>query len=112
VPIPLSSKRYRERGYNHAEVIASYVAKYFKLVMNSKLLIRVKDTKPQYKLSRKERFENIRGAFDTIREKKIPRSIVLIDDVATTFSTLQEAAMVLKQSGVKKVLGVTFAREA
>lgn len=111
VPIPLSSKRLRERGYNHAEIIGRHVAKYFNLVMSNKLLVRIKDTKPQYRLSRKERFENIRGAFDIIREQRIPDSIILIDDLATSLATLKEAAKVLKRNGSKRVLGVTFARE-
>ncbi|OGH18701.1 MAG: hypothetical protein A2868_02780 [Candidatus Levybacteria bacterium RIFCSPHIGHO2_01_FULL_40_15b] len=112
IPIPLSSKRLRERGYNHAEIIASHVAKYFNLKMDPKILIRIKDTRPQYRLNRKERFENIRGAFDTIREKtKIPNSVILVDDLATSLATLKEAAKVLKQKGSKRVLGVTFARE-
>lgn len=115
VPIPLSPKRLRERGYNHAELLASYVAKYFNLAMSGRLLVRIKDTKPQYKLKKHERLENVQGAFG-VREyaswrTKIPRSVVLVDDIATTFATLKEAAKVLKSAGAKRVFGVTFARE-
>ena len=115
IPVPLSMKKFRSRGYNHAELLASYVAKYFHLVISNKLLVRVKDTRPQYKLGKKERFENIRGAFN-IRESagrrtEIPKSVIIIDDIATSFATLHEAAKVLKRAGTKKVLGITFAKE-
>ena len=111
VPIPLSSKRLRERGYNHAEIIGHHVAKYFHLVISNKLLVRIKDTKPQYKLNKRERLENVQGAFGIAKNAKIPNSVILIDDGATAFATRKEAAKVLKQKGSKKVLGVTFARE-
>ena len=115
IPIPLHKARERERGYNHAGIMAYYVAQYFKLVVSDKLLVRVKDTKVQYKLNKEARIKNLVGAFgireSASRRTEIPRSVVLVDDVATTFATLKEAAKVLKSSGAKKVLGVTFARE-
>ena len=111
VPIPLSPKRFRQRGYNHAELLTSYVAQYFSLKINTKLLVRTRDTKPQYELGRKARQENISGAFSIRSDSKIPNSIILVDDLATTFSTLKEAAKVLKRAGAKKVIGITFARE-
>lgn len=111
VPIPLGNRRFRERGYNHAEIIASYVAKYFGLDIEPQVLIRLKNTKPQYKLSRKERFENISGAFGVCENQGVPKSVIIIDDIATSFATLKEAAKTLKKAGAKRVLGVTFARE-
>ena len=111
VPIPLSSGRLRERGYNHAEKIASQVAKNFELKIEPRILVRIKETKPQFKLSKKERLENIRGAFGIRENQQVSNSVVLIDDVATTYATLKEAAKVLKSAGAKRVLGVTFARE-
>ncbi len=111
VPIPLSANRLRERGYNHAELIVLHVAQYFKLKMARDVLIRVKNTKPQYKLNKEERRKNIEGAFGISKTVKVPSSVILIDDIATSFATLKEAAKVLKRSGAKKVLGVTFARE-
>lgn len=111
IPIPLSQKRLRERGYNHAGLLASYVAKYHKLKLNSKALVLVKDTKPQFKLSKKDRIENVRNAFGVNKKLKLPENAILVDDIATSFSTLREAAKALKRKGVKKVLGVTFAWE-
>lgn len=111
VPIPLSSKRLRERGYNHAELLASYVGQYFKLKMVRDVLIRTKDTKPQYKLNKEDRIRNIASAFAIRENQKAPESVVIIDDIATSFATLKEAAKVLKRNGTRRVLGVTFARE-
>lgn len=116
IPIPLSSKRLRERGYNHAELLASYVAQYFKLKVHRDVLVRVKDTKPQYKLNKEERIKNIEGAFEVAKNANPPAggpsSIILVDDIATSFATLREAAKVLKhRGGARQILGVTFARE-
>ncbi len=111
VPIPLSTKRLRERGYNHAELLSNYVAQYFKLGSDNKILTRSKETKPQFRLNREERKKNVEGAFDVAKSSKVPSSIILIDDIATSFATLKEAAKILKRKGARKVLAVTFARE-
>ncbi len=115
IPIPLHKNRERRRGYNHAEIIASYVAQYFKLPIQNDILARVKNTKPQFKLNKKERINNLSGAF-RIRgsvgwRTKISESVIIVDDITTSFATLKEAAKVLKRAGSKRVLGVTFAKE-
>ncbi|HVZ12799.1 MAG TPA: ComF family protein [Patescibacteria group bacterium] len=119
VAIPLSRGRFKKRGYNHAELLGSYVAQYFALNNNSQLLVRVKDTRPQFKLSREERLKNLKDAFaiskkylDSNKNVHLPSSVVLVDDIATSFATFREAAKVLKRAGVRHVLGVAFAHEA
>jgi ComF family protein len=111
IPIPLSQKRLKTRGYNHAELLGNYVAQYFKLKINNKILFSVKDVKPQLKLNKEERIKNMEKAFGINKNFKIPENIILIDDIATSFSTLKEAARILKEKGAKKVIGLTFARE-
>lgn len=125
IPIPLSPRRLRERGYNHAEILASFVAKYFDLKIEPKILVRIKETKPQFRLNKEERKKNVEDAFSVRKDPKtpllgqrptgpaanIPKAVVIIDDLATSLATLKEAAKVLKSAGAKKVLGVTFARE-
>jgi competence protein ComFC len=111
IPIPLSDKRLRQRGYNHSELLSNYVAQYFKLKETPKILKRIKETKPQFKLKKDERIKNIANAFGIHKNAKIPEFVILVDDIATSFSTLKEAARVLKRAGVKKVIGITFARE-
>ena len=113
VPIPLSSNRFRKRGYNQAEILAKGLSKKFGFeVCNG--LDRVKETRSQVGLTKKERRKNVKGAFalkkkfeDSLKGKKI----VLIDDVLTTGSTFSEAASVLKRNGATKVWAVAFARE-
>lgn len=112
--VPLYSRKEKKRGYNHSSLLASYVAQYFNQEINTKLLIRTKETKPQFKLSALERTKNIKNAFEIncAYEKIIQkRVIILVDDVATTCTTLSECAKVLKKAGAHKVYGVTFAKE-
>jgi ComF family protein len=114
LPIPLHKKRLRTRGYNQSELLASYVAQYFGLKMNNEILIRTKETKPQFDLSRVQRFSNMSDAFSVnkIYKNQLQNQMVLlIDDIATTCSTLRSAAKVLRKAGSGEVYGVTFAKE-
>lgn len=107
VPIPLSTQKIKQRGYNQAELLAKYLSKKF-LIPTQNLLIRIKNTNPQSKLSRNEREINIHGAF--VLKSPIPiDTVFLVDDIVTSGVTLNEAAKVLKKSGVKRVYGVTLA---
>lgn len=116
VPIPLSSSKLRKRGYNQAEILAKALSKKLK-IPNQNILKRTKETQSQFELKRRERQENIKGAFEL---KKYPSassgfrkncSIFLVDDVVTTGSTLKEAANILKRAGAIKVFGLTLARD-
>lgn len=114
LPIPLSKKRLRARGYNQSELLASYVAQYFGLKMNNNLLFRIKETKPQFSLHKDQRFSNMSGAFSISQKYKNQlqnQTILLVDDVATTCSTLRSAAKTLRKAGAGEVYGVTFAKE-
>lgn len=114
IPIPLSRKRYRERGFNQSEllckeIIACDTENYFEL--ETKSLIRKKDGEHQARIeNRNERLKNIIGSFGVVNGEKIKnRNIILIDDVTTTGATLAEAKKVLKENGVKKVVAFTIA---
>lgn len=113
VPIPLSSKKLRKRGYNQAEILAKELSKKFGLKVID-CLERVKDTKTQVGLNKKERQENIKGAF-RIKSKYSANfknsRVILVDDVLTTGSTFSEAASVLKHSNVRQVWAVALAKE-
>lgn len=116
IPIPLSSSKLKKRGYNQSEILAKNLAKKFDFPVYN-LLERVKETKSQFNLSKKERKENMTGAFALNSKLLIHNSelknanIFLIDDVLTTGTTLSEAAKVLKKAGAKSVWGIAFARE-
>lgn len=111
LPIPLNKKRQRQRGFNQAEEIAKELAKSLKLPVLNDVLLKIKSTLPQVELSEKERKENVKDTFlvknkETIQNKKI----LLVDDVYTTGSTMEEAARILKEAGAKEVWGIVVAR--
>ena len=113
VPIPLYSGRVRTRGYNQAEILAVDLSKRlgFKTL---NLLKRVKKTSSQVTLSKEQRKENIRGAFEfnsNLESYVKGASVFLVDDVFTTGSTLMEAARILKRNGMKSVWALTLARD-
>ncbi len=111
IPIPLDEKRLKRRGFNQAEEIGKELSKFLNIPLLSDCLIKIKKTVPQVELSDEERRENIKGAFDCEKREKIKgKEILLVDDVYTTGSTMEEAARVLKEAGAKKVIGVAVAR--
>lgn len=111
IPIPLSAEKLKLRGYNQSLLLAKGLAKKLSLPVTD-ILLRTKDTKPQFGLSRIERKTNMKDAF-TMKKGIHPEytTVFLIDDVLTTGTTLLEAAKILKQHGFQKVWGVTFARD-
>lgn len=112
VPVPLEKRRLKWRGFNQAEEIAKGLADYLKIPLINDCLIKIKETPPQMELSSEERKENIKGVF-LVKDKEVIRNkkILLVDDVYTTGSTMEECARVLKESGAKEVIGIVVARE-
>jgi ComF family protein len=109
VPVPLHWQRQNWRGFNQAALIAKKLAKSFGLPY-LELLKRTKNTTSQTTYDAATRRLNIKNAFSlNISISQYP-NILLIDDVWTTGSTLQECCYVLKKNGVKKVWGLTLAR--
>lgn len=106
VPVPLSKRRQRERGYNQAELLANEVSKCFNLKTDNNILIKVKDTPPQSTLSPKERKHNLDGAYKCIKDIEGKR-ILLIDDVFTTGNTLEQCANELIKNDALSVCGLT-----
>lgn len=112
VPIPLFSKKLRQRGYNQSLLLARGLGRKLSLPVKD-LLIRVKETKPQFGLRREERKTNVKNVFALKYKDTSPSytTAFLVDDVLTTGATLLEAAKIVKQYGFKKVWGLTFARD-
>ncbi len=111
IPIPLHKNRLRQRGFNQAEEIAKELSKYLAVPLAGGVLLRTRETKPQVDLSKEKREENVKGAFFLAENSRIKGSkVLLVDDVYTTGSTMEECARVLKQSGAKEVWGVVVAR--
>ena len=114
IPVPISKKRFRIRGYNQALVIASGFCKSDKeeiFELRNDIVIKKIKTIPQARIkNRKDRLKNIRGAFAIKNQKKIKnRVIFVIDDVTTTGGTINEIIKILKKAKAKKVIGLAIA---
>jgi ComF family protein len=111
VPVPLYPKRLRKRGFNQSALLARHVARAASMDLDLYTFRRVRDTPAQSTLGKRARRHNVRGAFYvTDPEKFDGKTVVLVDDVATTGSTLHECAVVLKRAGADAVLCLVFAR--
>ncbi|MBI2609836.1 ComF family protein [Candidatus Giovannonibacteria bacterium] len=111
LPIPISKKRLRKRGYNQAELISKALSDRTGIENMSDIILKVKDTPTQTALSSAKRISNVINSFRISTSEKIAgRTVFLIDDISTTGATLNEAARVLKDAGAKKVIGLVIAR--
>lgn len=118
LPVPLHKKRLRFRGFNQSELIARELSLSLtpglEIPLSNDILLRIRYTKPQMKTaSREERLMNLKNAFalaagkeDLVRGKYL----WLVDDVATTGTTLEECATLLKGHGARTVFGIVLAR--
>lgn len=113
MPVPLHPKRLRQRGFNQSLLLARPVAALLDAEIDFLTLRRTKQTQPQTGLKSDERRKNVRKAFKVIDKGIVKsRTVILVDDVATTGSTLNECARVLKRSGAGEVFCVVLARTA
>lgn len=110
IPVPLSSTRLRERGYNQTQLLAEELVRTFSIPCTGNHLVRARHTQPQTLLDEKQRWTNIKGAF-TIRQPNVlkRKNILLIDDLLTTGATACEAARALKAAGAGTVGVLTLA---
>jgi ComF family protein len=102
VPVPLSSQRFHDRGFNQAIELGRIMEAMLDIPLNTRLLERVRHTVEQAGLSRRERKKNLRNAFAVV-SNVIPDHIAILDDVVTTGSTMNEIARTLKRAGVKDI---------
>lgn len=111
IPIPLHTIRYRERGYNQSELISLGLKEELHISVRTDLIKRVKNTQTQTKLDANERKANMQDAFrltSGFNNHKFDM-VYLIDDVYTTGSTMNSAAKVLREGGIRKIIGITAA---
>ena len=119
VPVPLHWRKLQERFFNQAEEIANVIGEIQGLAVEKRLK-RIRQTETQTRLSRRERKVNLKGAFrvqkpgfwqatDQVDEAGL-RGVILIDDVFTTGSTVDECAKVLRKAGVRRVVVITVMR--
>lgn len=111
LPVPLHIRRLRNRGFNQSMILARALEKKHGIRVDFSLLKRHKLTLTQTGLNKKEREENITGAFAIVHPERIEdQNIVLVDDVFTTGSTINECAKTLKKAGAGLVAVITLAR--
>ncbi len=111
VPVPLHPKRERERGYNHAQMIAKKLAEYRDVQLLDKQLVKVKNVPPQMSLAMEDRLRSVKGAFAVNKQEEVKdKVILLIDDVFTTGSTVGECSRLLLQAGAREVRALTIAQ--
>lgn len=111
MPVPLHPKRLQERGFNQSLLLAGHVSRTLHLDLDFLSLRRIRYTPPQASLAKRDRKQNVRGAFELRDPGAVKgRSILLVDDVVTTGSTLNECARILRKAGAKEVFGLSLAR--
>lgn len=104
IPVPMHKKDKLKRGYNQAELIAREVSNKLDVQLCTKAVIKTRKTQAQKALTAKERAENLGGAFAVAAPELIRgKSVLLIDDVCTTGSTLKELTMLMKSAGALRV---------
>lgn len=114
IPTPMYFWKQVMRSYNQSELISWHISKKFWFLQNFSTITKVRSTLPQSHLSRASRQENLTGAYkiNTKQKKYLQnKTVILIDDVISTGTTLNEISKILKQNGVKKVYGLVFASD-
>lgn len=108
--VPMSPLNEFSRGFNQSFEMADIISKELKIPINKRILYKKPGVKTQSGLNRKERIENVRNAF-YVRNSKLltDKTILLIDDVFTTGSTINECSRVLKRNGALAVYTATLA---
>lgn len=109
VPVPVHPARRRQRGYNQAEELAKRLAAPLGLPVRTDLLIRTRKTLPQKQLNDKERLHNLSQAFCAVKSGKPVKTVILVDDIYTTGSTIEACTAALKGIGIEKVYFISIA---
>ena len=108
IPVPIHSSRKRARGYNQAQLIAEALSEHTGIPVNGVLIGRCKRTKPLKNLTGRERQNNLKKAFKILQNDVKLDTIVIIDDVYTTGSTVDAMTQVLQSAGISKVYVLTL----
>ena len=104
VAVPLHAKRIKQRKYNHMELVCEQFSKLSGYECNFDLIKRIKDTKPQYKLSREQRLENLSNAFEVNKDAYKGKTVLVLDDICTTGSTFEEMIKALNSEEISSIV--------
>ncbi len=112
IPVPMNKKKKKIRGYNQTELIAKEIAKYFDIQVDTKNLIKEKNTPMQSSLGKNERIKNVQNVYKVLYPEKIKgKNVLILDDIYTTGATVNECRRVLKQEETNKVGTFIIARD-
>lgn len=104
VPVPIFPKREKQRKYNHMNLAAEEFCRLTSSTLNTGLVKRIKDTKPQYNLKRHQRIQNLSKAFKVEKENYQGKTILIIDDICTTGTTFEEMIKELQKNGITDII--------
>ena len=110
IPVPLGKKRLKERGYNQVGLVARPLAYQMKWIYKPEALWKTRETRSQVGLNVSQRHENVHNAYQSDPRVVKGKSILIMDDVATTGSTLSACTEVLLSAGAREVYVLTIAR--
>ena len=111
IPVPISRKRHRERGFNQAKLLATKLSALSNIPLNNNILIKIRNNQKQSQKSQLERKDNPKDCYQVVNQKEImDKTILLLDDVFTTGSTANECSKVLKEGCAQKVIVLTVAK--
>lgn len=108
IPVPLHKKRKKKRGYNQAELLAAEIGRLMNLPVETDLVVRTKNTKPQKNQGHRGRKQNLKQAFGLKYRFRKGCTIVVIDDIYTTGNTIDAISFLLKKAGAEKVYFLTI----
>ena len=112
IPVPISKKRFAQRGYNQSSLIAKEIAKKLDITYNDKCLFKTKNIIEQSKLNKEERQKNIQGVYELYHKELLKdKKILLVDDIYTTGSTVNECSKILMKANPKKIGVFTIAKD-
>ncbi len=112
IPVPISKKRNKERGYNQSMLIADEIANKTNLELVNNCLIKTKNIIEQSKLNKEDRQQNIQGVYSLQNERLITnKKILLVDDIYTTGSTVNECCKILQQANPKTIGVLVLAKD-
>lgn len=109
IPVPVHASKKRSRGYNQAELVAAELSSLTGIRMYEKYVQRIRKTVPQKELTLQERQNNLKKAFNIARNDVKLKKVIVVDDIYTTGSTMDEVTGVLKAAGVEVVCFVALA---
>ena len=112
IPVPISVNRKKERGYNQSLLLAKEISKKTKHDVINKCLYKTKNIIEQSKLNKEERIQNIKDAYELKNRQKLEhKKVILLDDIYTTGSTVNECCKILQQANPKTIGVLVLAKD-